>query len=194
MNNISYYLKLSYSGLLITMIIFLILMFNSNYKFNVTSAPKDSYVITPIDIIENLNLQKLDAKTGDYVLDNKLIRFSEHFNTKDILLGFAIVVATFLLSMGEMNFIKIALGFFGHIFLIFIPESIQSDLSLTDIFVSIPYYLIFALVAMAIINYIFYLLFPYIAKTYSNSLVGLYINTKKATLRKKLEEERKNNE
>ena len=147
-----------------------------------------------MDIFQSQTLQRLDAKRGDYILGNKLIPVSEHFNAKDILLGFAIVVATFLLSMGEMNFIKIALGFFGHIFLIIIPGSIYVDLSLTTMFVSIPYYLICVLVAIAIINYIFYLLFPYIAKTYSNSLVGLYINTKKATLRKKLEEESKNNE
>ena len=178
------------------MVILLILMFNSNYKFNFTYTdyPKGAYILSGIDIIQSQNMQRLDAKKGDYVIDNKLKYVSHHFNTKDILLGFAIVVATLLLSMGEMNLIKLALGFFGHIFLIFIPASIYEDLSLTTMFVSIPYYLICVLVAMAIINYIFYLLFPYIAKTYSNSLIGLYINTKKTTLRKKLEEERKNNE
>ena len=178
------------------MFIFLILMFNSNYKFNFTYTdyPKGAEILSRIDIMQSPPLQRLDAKKGDYILGNKLSSVSEHFNTKDILIGFAIVVATMLLSMGEMNLIKIALGFFGHFLLIIIPASIYEDLSLTTMFVSIPHYLICLLVAMAIINYIFYLLSPYIAKTYSNSLVGLYINTKKTTLRKKLEEERKNNE
>ena len=204
--------RYTYLGLFISLSLLLILMMpqysteknNLIYEFSNIKGTK-FITLDRYDIYKSDRLTYLDAKHGDIAAiapgksgyytpkeqkkdRQKLIRIAQNYNLKSISIAFLLIAAAYYLSKSKASLFKILIGLIIHLSLIVIPVIIYDDISIQGKYF-ITYYSITFFTILSIIYYIFYIVTPYIGTTYSNSLLGLYIQAKKGKLRKELEKE-----
>ena len=203
MKDLEYYLQNSYIGLAISLLALILLMI-PKYEFNFSYFQNAScdYVLTFSDIYDNANLREFGAKQGDCVKkavnvgthtpaelrSPKLIRVSEYYNLKYISSAFIGIFLAYFLVIGKINLLKIIAGFSVHFFMLSIPILIYQDIYISLLY-SFAYYPLVLLYGMTLIYFFGYIMIPYFQESYANSLLGLYIKTKKHKLRKQLEKE-----
>ena len=165
-------------------------------------------VLTFIFIIMGIEYDLLDFNTasGDYRGNNEFYirrgtsgKLAYHLPWYSIpfYLTYAFILGlSYLCCIGKSNFWKILLGTFVHfnllVCILFTTWNYDFLYSYdAHLGINAPGFLnpIYALpllfyTLLIIVYFLFYFLFPYINKTYSNSLLGLYLETKKIKLKK----------